>query len=56
MLRLLQSVLRPAGPQASAIEHLWWLVFWVTAVVFVAVSVATVLAIRRGRSRHRLGR
>lgn len=50
MLRLLQSVLRPAGAQALTIDHLWWLIFWTTTVVFVAVSLATLLAIRRGHS------
>ena len=34
---ILQSVLDPAGPQAAHISRLWWLMFWVTAVVFVLV-------------------
>jgi cytochrome c oxidase subunit 2 len=31
------SVLDPAGPQASRIESLWWLFFWVAVVVWVLV-------------------
>src|SRR5438067_9901005 len=32
-----QSALHPAGPQASHISHLWWLMFWVCAGVFLVV-------------------
>jgi cytochrome c oxidase subunit 2 len=31
------SVLDPAGPQATAISHLWWLMFWVCTGVFLLV-------------------
>jgi cytochrome c oxidase subunit II len=33
----MQSALHPAGPQASHISHLWWLMFWVCAGVFFVV-------------------
>ena len=46
----IQSALHPAGPQAARLEWLWWLTFWVSAVVFVAVVIALILAVRRGRS------
>jgi cytochrome c oxidase subunit 2 len=45
----IQSVLNSAGPQAGRIESLWWLMFWVCTVVFVAVMVALAVAILRGR-------
>jgi len=35
---MLQSVLNPAGPQATSIGHLWWLMFWVSVAVFVIVT------------------
>jgi cytochrome c oxidase subunit 2 len=47
---IIQSALDPAGLQAARIEWLWWLMFWVTAIVFVAVVGAVGLAVRRGRS------
>jgi cytochrome c oxidase subunit 2 len=34
---ILQSALDPAGPQAAHIAWLWWLMFWVAAIVFVLV-------------------
>ena len=46
----IQSALHPAGPQAARLEWLWWLTFWVSAAVFVAVVIALILAVRRGRS------
>ena len=46
----IQSALDSAGVQAARIEWLWWLMFWVCAVVFVLVTGAVVLAVRRGRS------
>ena len=49
--RVLQSVLGSAGPQAAKIEWLWWVMFWVTAAVYVAVIIWAVLAVQRGR-RH----
>src|SRR4051812_9363157 len=45
-----QSALDAAGIQAARIEWLWWLMFWVTTVVFVLVLAALVLAVRRGRT------
>jgi cytochrome c oxidase subunit 2 len=42
-----QSVLDAAGPQAAAIEWLWWLIFFITAGVFAAVMVVLVIAVRR---------
>src|SRR5436190_1054238 len=46
----LQSMLHPAGPQAGLITWLWWLMFGITATVFVAVVVAVTISILRGRS------
>jgi cytochrome c oxidase subunit 2 len=45
----IQSVLHPAGIQAARASHLWWTVFWICAAVWVAVAIAALLAIRRGR-------
>jgi cytochrome c oxidase subunit 2 len=45
----LQSIIHPAGIQASHVSHLWWVMFWVCAVVWCAVAVAAVAAIVRGR-------
>jgi cytochrome c oxidase subunit II len=42
-----QSVLDPAGPQSGAIEWLWWLIFYMTAAVFIAVMVVLAVAVRR---------
>ena len=41
------------GVQAVRIENLWWLLFWVCSAVFVAVMVATGIAITRKSLRHR---
>jgi cytochrome c oxidase subunit II len=44
------SALRPSGPGAARIEGLWWLVFWISAVVFVIVlGFLTVSLVRSGR-------
>jgi len=32
-----QSALDPTGPQAALIEHLWWVIFWITLVVYCIV-------------------
>jgi cytochrome c oxidase subunit 2 len=45
----LQSIIHPAGIQAQRISDLWWTMFWICAVVWVAVAVAALIAIRRGR-------
>lgn len=47
-----QSALDPAGPQAARISGLWWFMFWLSAVVFVAVLGATLLAVWRGRAQR----
>ena len=43
--------LRPAGPIAERIDDLWWLVFWIAAVIFVLVQGAILFAIIRYRDR-----
>ena len=50
MPSIIQSALDPAGVQAARIEWLWWLMFWVTTVIFVLVVGAVAMAVRRGRS------
>lgn len=49
---LAQSALRAAGPQAAAIEWIWWLMFWVCAAVFVLVLGALCVAVVRSRAAH----
>jgi len=49
---VLQSVLDSAGPQAARIEWLFWVMFWVTAVVYVAVMIWIVMAAVRGFRQH----
>jgi cytochrome c oxidase subunit 2 len=44
-----RSVLNPAGPQAAHISSLWWLMFWVSAAVFVIVFGLAMAAMARGR-------
>ncbi|HEX3126870.1 MAG TPA: cytochrome C oxidase subunit II, partial [Thermoanaerobaculia bacterium] len=39
------SILDPAGPQAGSIADLWWLMFWVSTVVFVLVMLALAAAL-----------
>jgi cytochrome c oxidase subunit 2 len=46
-----QSVLDAAGPQAAAIEWLWWLIFAISAGVFVAVMVVLAIAVARRNRR-----
>ena len=46
-----QSALDAAGPQAAAIEHLWWLIFVIASVVFVAVMAMLAIAVRRRSNR-----
>jgi cytochrome c oxidase subunit II len=50
---VIQSVLAPAGPQSSAIYHLWSLMLWVAAAVFTAVLTFTCIALIRGTRRAR---
>jgi cytochrome c oxidase subunit 2 len=45
----LQSILHPAGIQASRVSHLWWVMFWICAAVWGAVAMAALIAIVRGR-------
>jgi cytochrome c oxidase subunit 2 len=47
MSGVLPSVLDPAGPQAAHISHLWWLMFWVTTIVFVIVVGFVIAAVAR---------
>jgi cytochrome c oxidase subunit 2 len=47
-----QSVLDAAGPQAAAIEKLWWLIFFIAIGVFAAVMVMLVVAILRRSQRQ----
>jgi len=49
MGQTIQSALNPAGIQAARISDLYWLMFWTSAVVYGAVLLALVVAIRRGR-------
>lgn len=46
-----QSVIDPAGPQASRISQIWWLFFYVTTAVLVIVTIFLLLAIYHGRKR-----
>jgi cytochrome c oxidase subunit II len=45
----LQSIIHPAGIQAQRISELWWTMFWICTAVWCAVSIAALIAIRRGR-------
>ena len=43
------SLLDPNGPGAARVAGLWWLLFWISAAVFVVVCVLVVVAVARGR-------
>jgi cytochrome c oxidase subunit II len=43
----LHDVLAPAGPQAAALSHLWWLTLTVCVLVFVAMLAALAYAVSR---------
>ncbi|HVF22329.1 MAG TPA: cytochrome c oxidase subunit II [Pyrinomonadaceae bacterium] len=45
----IQDSLNSSGPNAASLERLWWLMFWVCAVVYVLVMIALFVAIRKGR-------
>ena len=45
----IQSALDSAGSQASAIEGLWWIFFWVAVAVYVSVVAALMIALFRKR-------
>ena len=47
-----QSALDAAGPNAQALERLWWLFFWICTVVYVLVVISVVIAIIRGARRR----
>jgi cytochrome c oxidase subunit 2 len=47
-----QSVLAPAGPQAERISKIWWLFFYVSALVLFLVILFLLLAVHRGRVRR----
>src|SRR5215204_2289307 len=49
-----QSVLSPAGIQASTIHALWVFMLWVCTAVFIAVAAALVIGVFRG-TRNRAG-
>lgn len=48
----IQSVLYPAGIQAARVSHLWWTIFAICTVVWFAVAIAALIAIRRGGTRR----
>lgn len=45
----IQNALNPGGPNAAALSHLWWLMFWVCSAVYVLVMIAVAIAIKKGR-------
>lgn len=47
-----QTPLVPAGPQAAHIEHTFWLVFWITTLVYGIVITVLTISVIRGRSRE----
>jgi cytochrome c oxidase subunit 2 len=54
-----QSALHPAGPQAGKINALWWMFFWLLAIIFLLVMAAmwrTLRGSRDEKSRERLER
>ena len=51
----IQSVLHPAGIEALIVSRLWWVMFWTCTVVWCAVAIGMLLAIRRGRTRRTPG-
>src|SRR5215213_5060830 len=48
-MRHLQSIIHPAGIQAQRISDLWWTMFWICTIVWFAVAIAALIAIRLGR-------
>ena len=47
-----QNSLNPAGPEARKIDDLFWLVFWIAAVIFVLVEGALIFAALKFRRRR----
>src|SRR5829696_10195549 len=43
------SALDPHGPGADRVAGLWWLLFWISAVVFAVVTVLVLVALLRRR-------
>jgi cytochrome c oxidase subunit 2 len=43
----MQSAINPAGPQADRLSKLWWLMFYVCAVVFIATIAAVLIAVKQ---------
>lgn len=43
------SALDPAGPGAARIERLWWVLFWISSVVFAVVVGLILFSLRRAR-------
>lgn len=46
------SILEPAGPASARIERLWWVMLWISVIVFAVVTVMLFVAIARGRGRE----
>jgi cytochrome c oxidase subunit II len=46
------NMLDAQGPAATEINSLWWLMFWLAMLVFVAVIIMTTIAIYRSRQRN----
>ena len=45
----IQNALNPTGPNAAALSHLWWLMFWVCSAVYVLTLIGLAFAIKKGR-------
>ena len=52
---VLQSVLEPAGPHADSIHHLWLLMFWTSAAVFLTVLAFVAAGLVLGTRAQRVG-
>lgn len=50
----IQNAINPAGPNASSLDRLWWLMFWGCTAVYVLVMIAVAIAIRKGMRRRDL--
>ena len=48
-LTAVQDALHPGGPEATSLEHLWWIFFWVCATVYVLMIGFFIAAWIRGR-------
>ena len=45
----IQSIIHPAGIEAARISHLWWTLFAICTVVWIAVATAALIGVSRGR-------